>query len=144
MYKKNVVWMLFAVLALFSLSVSAEDKPTATVDISITKAGFIVGYSGGSGTLHHKGKDYALDIEGMRVGATFGVSTAELSGKVYNLKEASDIVGPYTSAESSAAFVEGVKIWRLKNENGVLLVVQGTQKGLDLSLDVGGMNIKMK
>ena len=54
--------------------------PDGTIDLTLYKAGFIVGGSGGSGTLKFKGKQYPVDIGGVSLGATIGVSKAELIG----------------------------------------------------------------
>src|SRR5262245_8016810 len=50
----------------------AEPPPAAqptTIELEIYKAGFIVGVSGGKGTLHFEGRSHALKIAGVSVGA---------------------------------------------------------------------------
>jgi hypothetical protein len=126
-------------------SVMAEEaKPAGTIDFEIYKAGFIVGISGGSGTLHFQGADYALSIGGVSLGATVGASKAELIGEVYNLKALSDIEGIYTAGQAGAALAGGVKVTELKNSKGVVLKAKGKQIGLELSLDLNGMEISLK
>ncbi len=128
--------MLFANLA--------NAAPDGTIEITLYKAGFIVGGSGGSGTLKFKGKQYPLSIGGVSLGATIGVSKAELIGEVYNLKNASDIEGTYTAGQASVAVAGGTKVAELKNSKGVVLKVKGKQIGLELALDLSGMEVSLK
>jgi lipid-binding SYLF domain-containing protein len=128
--------MLFADLAIAA--------PDGTIQFTLYKAGFIVGGSGGSGTLKFKGKQYPLSIGGVSLGATIGVSKAELIGEVFNLKNPSDIEGTYTAGQASVAVAGGAKVAELKNSKGVVLKVKGKQIGLELALDLSGMEVSLK
>jgi len=128
--------MLFASLALAA--------PDGTIDLTLVKAGLIVGGSGGSGTLKFKGKQYPVEIGGVSLGATIGVSKAELIGEVYNLKQPSDIEGTYSAVQASVAVAGGGKVAELKNSKGVVLKVSGKQVGLELALDLSGMSVSLK
>jgi hypothetical protein len=128
--------MLFASLA--------TAAPDGTVDLTLYKAGFIVGGSGGSGTLKFKGKQYPVDIGGISLGATIGASKAELVGEVYNLKQPSDIEGTYAAVQTGVAVVGGGKVAELKNSKGVVLKVKGKEVGLELALDLSGMAVSLK
>ena len=114
------------------------------IQIKITKAGFVVGVSGGSGTLFYKGKSYPLSVSGLKVGLTIGVASAEFVGPVSNLRRAGDISGTYTSATGSAALGGGVSSVVLENQKGVKISLRGRQKGIEASLDVGGITIRLK
>ena len=122
----------------------ASAAPDGTIDLTLYKAGFIVGGSGGNGTLKFKGKQYPVNIGGVSLGATIGASKAELIGEVYNLKKASDIEGSYAAGQAGVAIVGGGKVAELKNSNGVVLKVKGKQVGLELALDLSGMNVSLK
>ncbi len=115
-----------------------------TIHIELYKAGFIVGGSGGKGTLKLAGKSYPLEIGGVSLGATIGVSKAELIGEVLNIKKASDIEGVYTAAQAGVAVAGGTKVAELKNSKGVVLKVKGKQIGLEVALDLSGMEVKLK
>lgn len=86
-------------------------------------------------------KEYPLEIRGLRVGATAGVAVADLEGVVFGLDEPSDSEGEYGATQAAIAVISGEKFWRLRNDKGVTLRLHGRQRGLDLSLDVGGMRI---
>ena len=122
----------------------AAAAPDGKIALTLYKAGFIVGGSGGTGTLTFKGKQYPVNIGGVSLGATIGVSKAELIGEVYNLKQASDIEGGFVAAQAGAALVGGGKVAELKNGKGVVLKVKGKEVGLELALDLSGMDIKLK
>jgi hypothetical protein len=137
-----------AVIALFGIVALAAPTPSqaqsGTVRIEIVKAGFIVGVQGGSGTLTYKGKRYPLNIGGVSLGATVGASKAVLVGTARNLRNVSDIAGTYAAAEAGLAVVTGRKEARLRNDKGVVLVLRGQQVGLELALDLSGMQIALR
>jgi lipid-binding SYLF domain-containing protein len=116
----------------------------ATVAITLYKAGFVVGGAGGSGTLKYKGKSYPISIGGVSLGATVGVTKAELVGEVFNLKDPADIAGTYTAGTASLAIAGGGKVAELSNTKGVKLKVKGKQVGLEVALDLSGMEISLK
>src|SRR5215475_10024583 len=115
----------------------------ATIEFEVYKAGFIVGVSGGKGALHFEGHAYPLTIGGVSVGATAGVSKAELLGQVHNLHRLQDIEGTYTAAQAGLALGGGEKITKLQNGHGVELEVRGKQIGIEISLDLNGMQISL-
>jgi lipid-binding SYLF domain-containing protein len=116
---------------------------SASIEFEIYKAGFIVGVSGGRGTLHFQGKSYPVSIGGVSVGATAGVSKAELIGEVRNLRSVQDIEGTYSAVQAGLTVGGGGKITKLKNSRGVGLDVRGKQMGIELSLDLNGMEISL-
>ena len=115
-----------------------------TIEIEIYKAGFIVGGSGGSGTLKLGGKSYPLSIGGVSLGATIGFSKAQLIGTVRNISQPSDIEGTFSAGTAGVAVAGGPKVAELKNSKGVELSVKGQQVGLEFSVDLSGMEIKLK
>ena len=134
-----------ATLVIAGASVAlAQPKADAQIEFDIFKAGFIVGGSGGSGKLVYQGKTYPLNIGGVSLGATIGVSKAELVGEVYNLKRAEDIAGTYTAAQAGFAVAGGNKVADLKNAKGVQIKVRGKQIGLALEADLSGLQMELK
>ena len=128
-----------------TLLASSHKAPAATIELIQWKVGFIIGGGGGSGKLHFKGESHKLGIKGLRVGAVIGVARADIKGEVFNLTNVKDIEGNYQAFEASGAFAGGpAKIWKLKNDKGVVLQLQGAQAGLELALDYGGMWLKLK
>ena len=133
---------IFAVA--LSAPLVAAVEPSATVEFQIYKAGFVVGVSGGEGTLKFEGKDYPLSVGGVSLGATISLSKADFVGDVFNLSAPEDIEGVYSGAGAGAALAGGANTAILKNSKGVELKVSGEQMGVDLSVDLSGVSIKLK
>jgi hypothetical protein len=141
--------LIRAVLTLFVAASTGLFANTAlaadgTINLTLYKAGFVVGGSGGSGTLTFEGKKYPVSIGGVSLGATIGVSKAELIGEVKNMKKPGDIEGTYSAVQAGVAIAGGGKVAELKNSKGVVLKVKGAQVGLELALDLSGMEVTLK
>jgi len=123
----------------------AKAGSNATIEMTIGKIGFLVGVSRGDGRVFYNGRQAELDINGLRVGLTIGASFANMRGEVYNLTRLEDIAGTYVTAQASAVAISGGgQNLVLINEHNVRLVLWGEQRGLDASLDAGGMLISFR
>jgi hypothetical protein len=129
---------------LTSVLVAPGWAATGTINVEITKAGFIVGIGGGRGTLVFQGRRYPLSVGGLSFGATIGASKADLVGRAYNLRRASDIAGTYTAVGVGAAAGGGASTIRLQNARGVVLDLQGRTIGLELNANVSGVEISLR
>src|SRR5262249_26103138 len=78
-------------------------------------------------------------ISGMSFGATIGVSTTDLRGHAYHMRNPSDIEGAYSAIGAGGPSAGGAAGIRLRNTNGVILELSGTRAGIDLSLAVIGV-----
>ena len=136
--------LTFLVAALFLFVAPAQAQMACQINLEITKGGFVIGASGGNGTLICDGQRYPLTVGGLRVGLTIGLSKVNLVGEVRNLREISDIAGTYSGVGASAALGGGANNVVSANEKGVQLVMRGRQVGIDASLDLGGMTIRLK
>jgi hypothetical protein len=126
----------------FAATVPSQAE-TGRVRLNITKAGFIIGVGGGTGTLVFRGRSYPLSVGGLSVG-TLGAASADLVGRAYNLRRAQDIAGTYTAIGAGAAIGGGAAAARLRNSNGVVLELRGRQVGLQVSLNLSGMSLAMR
>jgi hypothetical protein len=122
---------------------AAKAKPDATVKMTGKAVSAGVGYSWGSGVLTYQGKDYPFSVSGLSAG-NVGASSATLAGEVFNLKNIDDFNGNYTSAGAGATVAGGGGGMTMKNQNGVVMNVAGTTKGLSFKLGVDGMKIELK
>src|SRR5688500_19454948 len=93
---------LIALVALAGLS-SASFADSGTVRLTIYKAGWIIGGSGGSGTLYFRGRAYRLSTGGLDYGLSFGGSKTVLHGRVRNISRPSDGAGVYGAAGPAPA-----------------------------------------
>ena len=142
---RNIAATFVVALAMAAmLHTTPAGAASGSVYIKITKASFVVGVAGGSGTLQFGGKTYRLDVSGLKAGLTIGVASVELVGTATGLMTARDIEGTYTSATGSATLGGGVSSVVLENNRGVRINLRGRQVGLEASLDLGGITIRMK
>jgi len=134
---------IIAAAILFAALPSQSYADTGTVRITVSKAGFIVGVGGGNGTLTFRGRTYPLSIGGVSIG-TIGVARAELVGRAYHLRSASDIAGTYSAVGASLAIAGGAKTARLQNARGVVLELRGRQVGFEASINLSGLEIQLR
>jgi hypothetical protein len=137
-----MVGLVAAIAILGEQSVANAGAPT--VRIQLTRAGVVVGFSRGSGTLYYRGHRYPLSIGGVSLGATLGVSRVELIGNAYNLHRPSDIQGTYTAAQAGLSIAGGRNAARLTNSRGVVLELRGRTVGFIFSLDLSGMRVSLR
>lgn len=143
---KSLVVALFALFAAATVSISSATPSQAqgAISIRIIKGGWFVGGAGGSGTLTLGRRAYPLTVGGLTAGLVFGGSVTDLVGRVYNIRDPRDINGVYFTAGAGAAIGGGVQVMRLQNSRGVILELQGTKIGLELSLDLSGMALSLR
>jgi hypothetical protein len=115
-----------------------------TISFSVIKAGFIVGGSGGSGTLTFHGKSYRLGIGGISYGFTFGASETRFHGTVSNISRPSDVSGVYAAGNVGAAVGRGAQAIVLTNHKGAVLALTGSSVGAIVSADLNGLAISVK
>ena len=134
---------LVAIAALAGLSTAAL-ADSGTVVLTIYKAGWIIGGSGGSGVLNFRGRSYALSTGGLDYGLVFGGSKTVLRGRVSNINRASDVAGVYGAAGAGLALGRGARAIVLSNQKGAVLELSGTQTGLMANADLSGLAIPMR
>ena len=132
-----------AAMAGAGLSSSAY-ADSGSISIRIVKAGFVIGGSGGSGTLTFHGKRYPLSIGGLSYGFTFGASETRFHGTVSTIRRPSDVAGVYGQAGAGAAAVRGAQGVVLTNQKGAVLTLSGAQTGLIVSADLSGLVLSMR
>lgn len=123
---------------------SAAMADSGTISFKIVKAGFVVGGSGGSGTLKFHGRRYPVSLGGISYGFTFGVSETRFHGTVKNIRKASDVSGVYAQAGAGAALGRGAQAIILTNQNGAVLTLTGSQVGAIVSADLSGLALTVK
>jgi hypothetical protein len=122
---------------------SASLADNGSVTLTIWKAGWIIGGSGGGGTLYLHGRRYGLSVGGIDYGLVFGGSKSVLYGRVRNIFRPSDIAGVYAAAGAGLAVGAGARGMILTNQNGVVLELTGEQYGLMANADLSGLAISL-
>ena len=123
---------------------TASFADRGTVRLTIYKAGWIIGGSGGSGTLYFQGRTYPLSTGGLDYGLVFGGSKTILHGTVRNITRPSDVAGVYGAAGAGLAVSRGARAMVLTNQKGAVLELSGRQVGLLANVDISGLAITLK
>jgi hypothetical protein len=135
--------VLFA-LAILAHSTSASLADSGYVTLTIYKAGWIIGGSGGSGTMKFRGRTYGLSTGGLDYGLVFGGSKTVLRGRVRNINKPSDVEGVYGAAGAGLAVGAGARAIVLTNQKGAVLELSGRQVGLLANVDLSGLAITLR
>ncbi len=123
---------------------SASHADEGSVSLTIYKAGWIIGGSGGGGVLSFRGRRYGLSTGGLDYGLVFGGSKTVLYGRVSNIYRPSDVAGVYGAAGAGLAVGSGARAIVLTNQKGAVLELSGRQVGLMANADLSGLAITLK
>ena len=123
---------------------STAHADEGTVQLTIYKAGWVIGGSGGSGSLNFHGRSYPLSAGGLDYGLVFGGSKTVLRGRVSNIFRPSDVGGVYGAAGAGLAIGRGARAIVLTNQKGAVLELTGQQVGLMANADLSGLAITMR
>jgi hypothetical protein len=122
----------------------ASYADSGTVTLTIYKGGWIIGASGGTGSLYFRDRYYALSTGGLDYGLIFGGSKTVLHGRVSNIWRPSDVAGVYGAAGAGLAVGTGARAIVLTNQKGAVLELTGRQVGLLANLDLSGLAITLE
>ena len=123
---------------------SSAHAESGYVSLTVYKGGWIIGGSGGSGTLTFRGRTYPLSVGGIDYGLVFGGSKTVLQGRVRNIYSPSDVAGVYGAAGAGIAVGRGARAIVLTNQKGAILELSGRQVGLIANADLSGLGIALK
>jgi lipid-binding SYLF domain-containing protein len=139
----RAVMLALAALAGVTRSTTAR-ADEGFVQLTIYKAGWVIGGSGGSGVLDFRGRRYSLSTGGLDYGLVFGGSKTILRGRVSNIFRPSDVAGVYGAAGAGLAVGRGARAIVLTNQKGAVLELTGHQVGLMANADLSGLAITMR
>lgn len=140
----TVACTVLVALVAFLVPTRMTQADSGSVTLTIYKAGWVIGGSGGSGVLDFHGRRYELSIGGLDYGLVFGGSRTVLRGRVRNIYRPSDVAGVYGAAGAGIALGEGVRGMVLTNQKGAILELTGRQVGLIANLDLSGLAISLR
>ncbi len=136
--------LLFAMVALLAPLASAEDKaPDATLRLSEGSVAAGIGWNWGRGTLTYMGKSYNFKVSGVTV-AEVGITRAEASGSVYNLKSVDDFNGVYAAAGTEGTVGKGAGVSSLRNSKGVVINLKSETKGANIKIAAEGLKLEIE
>jgi hypothetical protein len=139
----RIIALVIAVACLVASPALSQDKPAdGTVHLSQGSVAAGIGYSWGGGTLSYKGKSYPLKVRGLSIGQA-GISKAEANGSVFNLTKLEDFNGNYTAAGIEGTVGGGAGAQALRNQNGVVIHLTSTTRGLNFKVAPEGVQITL-
>ena len=142
--------VLFTLAALASMVLtslaltSVAYADSGSIQFKVIKGGWVIGGSGGSGTLYFQGHAYPISIGGISAGIVFGASETWFRGSVSNIHQPSDVAGVYAAAGAGGAVGGGAQAIVLTNEKGAVLRLTGRQVGLQINVDLSGLAISLR
>ncbi len=134
---------LILFLCLSGMAMAQDKEPDAYLELTEGSVALGIGYSWGSGTLQYQGKKYPVEVKGLSI-VDVGITKATAFGKVYGLKKLEDFNGNYTAATAEGTLGGGAGATTMKNQNGVVIDLFTTTKGLNLKLAPSGISLKLK
>jgi hypothetical protein len=140
---RSVVTSALVALAAWTAAVNPLQAETGTVRVLFGTSGVVVGVGNGKGTLTFHGKTYPFEVSGTSFGATLALTVSELEGRALNLRTPNDLAGNYIAVGVGGALAGGVSVARLRNANGVILVVRGPKLGVGISVNLARIAITM-
>ncbi len=141
--KIGILSLALCLMTGLAQAASRSEGPDATLQLRSGSVAAGVGVSWGHGTLTYRGKQYPVSVNGLSLGKV-GITKVTASGDVYHLKSLRDFSGNYTSAQADITLAGGHSGVTMKNQNGVILHVRATSKGVDLTIGASGVDIKLK
>jgi hypothetical protein len=132
-----------------------KSKPAKEIDVSkLEKSGtftmkaksyaLLVSGAKGEGVLTYKGKQYKIEAKSFGAGYSVGVKETDITGTVYNLNNVKDIEGSYYGIKATGTVGVGAGAANVENENGVVLSLKSTQKGVAVEVAAGIAWAKVK
>ena len=140
----TAVCTVLVALAAFLVPSRMTQADSGSVTLTIYKAGWVIGGSGGNGTLFFRGRTYRLSAGGLDYGLVFGGSKTMLEGTVRNITRPSDVAGVYGAAGAGLAVGRGARAIVLTNQKGAILELSGRQVGLLANIDLSGLAITLE
>jgi hypothetical protein len=140
---RSVITSAFLALAALTATVNPSEADTGTVRVLFGSAGVVAGVGSGKGTLTFHGKTYPFEVSGATFGATLALTVSEFEGRALNLRSPGDLAGTNIAVGAGGAIAGGIGVARLRNANGVVLVVRGPKLGVGLSVALARVTIKM-
>jgi hypothetical protein len=136
MREYRLIWMALMALAVAIGVTTPSHAITGIVRVTVAKAGLIVGAGGGKGVLTYRHRNYPFTVQGLSLGLTAGASINKLVGRADYINELGDFSGTYSMVGGGAAVVGGVSGVQLKNDKGVIITLQGSKGGLEVSANI--------
>jgi hypothetical protein len=138
-----VVLVMAMFIGLSGIVYAEEKTPDATLTLTKGQVAVGIGYSWGNGVLKYQGKEYPFKVKGLSV-IDVGITKATASGKVYGLKKLEDFNGNYSGGAAEGTIAGGAGATKVQNQNGVMIALVSTTKGVNLKLAGEGVTFTLE
>jgi hypothetical protein len=140
-----IVSIAFAALValLVGPTLADEKTPDATLRLTEGTVAAGIGWSWGHGELNFGGRTYKVKVGGLSV-AEVGVSKAQATGSVYNLKSIDDFDGVYAAAGAEGTAGKGAGVSSLRNSKGVVINLKSETKGANIKVAAEGLKLSLE
>jgi hypothetical protein len=132
-----------AVLLVAAAALGADKVPDATIRLSEGSVAAGIGWNWASGDLMYQGKTYHFKVEGLSV-AEVGITKAEATGHVYNLKSLDDFNGVFAAASAEGTAGRGAGVSSLRNSKGVVINLKSETRGANLKIAASGLKFELE
>jgi hypothetical protein len=126
-----------------SVLASEDKKPDATLKLSEGSVAVGIGWSWGKGEITYMGKTHKFKVQGLTI-AEVGVTKAEATGNIYNLKSLDDFDGTYAAAGAEGTAGKGAGVSSLRNAKGVVINLKSETKGANIKAAAEGIKLTLE
>jgi hypothetical protein len=138
-----LVLVMAMFIGLSGIVYAEEKKPDATLTLTKGQVAVGIGYSWGNGVLKYQGKEYPFKVKGLSV-IDVGITKATASGKIYGLTKLEDFNGNYSGGAAEGTIAGGAGATKVQNQNGVVIALVSTTKGVNLKLAGEGVTFTLE
>jgi hypothetical protein len=143
--RRSLFLFALSILLLAHTSAAPAQVPDGTLKVTRRTVSPGIGLEWGEGVLTYNGRDYPFSY---KAGGPFRhvdteITTVELSGQVFNLKNPEDFNGKYHKVETEGPLSGGSRV-TMKNQNGVVVNVVSPIEGRKFDLTSWGLDVELK
>ncbi|HEX7232342.1 MAG TPA: hypothetical protein VF452_18265 [Candidatus Binatia bacterium] len=142
----SVGFIAGTVLLLSNIVLVSAEEPVGTITVTTRMVAPGIGLSWGDGVLTYQGREipFTFQANGLFRNVDENITAAELSGQVFNLKNAADFAGNYQKVEEKEAENGASSSATMKNEKGVVVNLVSTVAGRKFNLSREGLKVELK
>jgi hypothetical protein len=143
--RRSLFLFALSILLLAHTSAAPAQVPDGTLKITRRTVSPGIGLEWGQGVLTYNGRDYPFSYRagGPSRHVDTEITTVELSGQVFNLKNPEDFNGKYHKVETEGPLSGGSRV-TMKNQNGVVVNVVSPIEGRKFDLTSWGLDVELK
>jgi hypothetical protein len=145
LFRSRAISLLALALLVFAIPATPSfAQASGHVRVKIVKAGLLVGGGTGSGVLTYRGRNYPFRVSGLSFGITAGATVGRFEGWASGIRDVGDFAGSYSSVGGGGALVGGLGGIHLRNDKGVVILLQGPKAGVEFAANLSEITVSLK